>query len=110
MFYVSYLVTKYNLIFREACELRHDETLKPLSQITSKVNVATLRCYRTNRGKGDRAVDASTFFCNKPGVKKAFITYWNSKGNKSETGLDKDMEKLKKPSANMSINSSLSSK
>jgi hypothetical protein len=80
--------------FRIACERQASSVVWPLNQAIDKVFVAALRYYRTNRGAGKKAEDASRFFRYKRGRDKEFAAFWKSPANKGRARFETLMEKM----------------
>jgi len=91
------LRTKKNLItFRILCERQEVPLVDDLAIAIRKVFVASSRYYRENCGKGERAIDPSSFFRSKRGRDKEFREFWQRRENKSRKGFEKAWKKVEK--------------
>jgi hypothetical protein len=68
--------------FRLLAERSQSGLWQPLRAAIDHVFVAALRLYSANKGKGDTAIDISTFFRHAKGRHRQFERMWNDTGNK----------------------------
>ena len=60
-----------------------------------RVFVAAQRFYSVNKGRGDTAVDISTFFRHTKGRHKQFEDMWNDTGNKGRASFQRKLEEVR---------------
>ena len=71
--------------FRILAERDKSALWHPLLAAIDRVFVAVQRFYSANKGKGDTAIDISTFFRHTKGRHGQFERTWNDAGNKGRT-------------------------
>jgi hypothetical protein len=80
--------------FRLLSERDKSALWPPLLAAIDRVFVAAQRFYSANKGKGDTAVDVSTFFRHTKGRHKQFEDMWDDSGNKSRAPFLRKIEEV----------------
>jgi hypothetical protein len=81
--------------FRLLAERNQPVLWQPLRTAIDHVFVAAQSFYSANRGKGDTAIDISTFFRHTKGRHKQFEHMWNAAGNKIRTPFLLSLEEVR---------------
>jgi hypothetical protein len=82
--------------FRCICERREYKSLNPLWNAINIVYIQALKYYNANKGRGDKAMDISTFFHNKKGRDKEFERFWAETVGTHRSRLEKCIAKVNK--------------
>lgn len=78
--------------FVRACET-NGRALEPLEKAIGIALREALRFYRANRGRGQKAIDVSTFF-KRPGLEKQFALHWKSGSQKYIQQMEKRLNEF----------------
>jgi len=79
--------------FRLACERRRSNVVVPLGRASDALFRAALAFYRARRGKGETAMDVSSFFKRKK-LDHDFARYWSGPANSHRRVFRKQLDKL----------------
>jgi hypothetical protein len=79
--------------FRLACERQRSNVVVPLNRAADALFRAALAFFRARRGKGETAMDVSSFFKRKK-LDHDFLRYWGGKANSHRRVFKKHLDKL----------------